>query len=119
MILDRLIAATIMILVLIYGNNDARAFAGAGIYFYLLGRSAEFKNYNSFINHIVFRFFGGLGVLMFIIDKQDESSRLANGIFVLFSFLIVLSLIFINVRKLKLDKKFNRREEIKESILIF
>lgn len=112
--LDRLTVGAIMILVAIYGNNDSRSFLGAGVYFYLLGKSGEFKNYNSFINHIVFRFFGGLAVLIYIVNDKT-----ANGIFLLFNFLIIIGLIFINVKKIKLDKKFNRREEIKESILIF
>ena len=113
-ILDRLTVLSIMSLTAIYGNNDSRSFIGAGVYFYLLGHSGEFKNYNSFINHIVFRFFAGLGVLIFIVNND-----LANGLFLLSNFLIIIGLIFINVKKLKLSRKFNRREEIKESILIF
>ena len=113
-ILDRLTVVSIMTLTVIYGNNDSRAFIGAGVYFYLLGRSGEWKNYNSYINHIVFRFFAGIAVLIFIVTDD-----LANGLFLLFNFLIIIGLIFINVKKLKLDRKFNRREEIKESILIF
>ena len=113
-ITDRATAVAIMIVAFIYGDHDTRAFVGAGVYFYLLGHSGEWKNYNSFINHIVFRFFAGIGVLMYIVNDE-----LWNPIFIVSNLVIVLGLIFINVNKLRNDRKFNKREEIKESILIF
>lgn len=111
---DRLTAVSIMIVAFIFGNNDTKAFVSAGAYFYLLGHSGEFKNFNSFINHIVFRFFAGIGVLMYIVDSETW-----NPVFLGFNLLIVIGLIFINTNKLKNDRHFNRREEIRESILIF
>ena len=96
-----------MIVAFIFGNNDTKAFVGAGAYFYLLGHSGDFKNFNSFINHIVFRFFAGIGVLMYIVDSETW-----NPIFLGFNLLIVIGLIFINTNKLKNDRHFNRREEI-------
>lgn len=113
-IADRLIASSIVIVAFIFGNNDTKALAGAGVYFYLLGHSGDFKNFNSYINHIVFRFFAGLAVLLYIID-----SDLWNPIFVGFNLAVVLGLIFINVNKLKSSRHFNRREQIRENILIF
>ena len=103
-----------MVLGLIFGNNDTRAFIGAGIYFFLLGQSGKFKNFNSFINHIAFRFFGGLGILIYVVND-----KVWNPIFVGLSFLIVLGLIFINVNKIKNSRRYNRREQITENILIF
>ena len=113
-IADRLIASSIVIVSFIFGNNDTKSFAGAAAYFYLLGQSGDFKNFNSYINHIVFRFFAGLGVLLYIVD-----SNLWNPIFVGFNIAVVLGLIFINVNKLKTSRHFNKREEIRENILIF
>ena len=113
-IADRLIAFSIMVVAFIFGNNDTKAFVSAGAYFYLLGHSGDFKNFNSFINHIVFRFFAGLGILMYIVD-----SELWNPIFLVSNLVIVMGLIFINTNKLRSDRKFNKREEIRENILIF
>ncbi len=113
-IADRLVATSIMVVAFIFGNNDTKAFVAAGAYFYLLGHSGDFKNFNSYINHIVFRLFAGIGVLMYIVD-----SELWNPIFLGFNLAIVLGLIFINTNKLKSDRHFNKREQIRENILIF
>ena len=51
---------------------------------------------------------------MYIVDNE-----LWNPIFLGFNLAIVLGLIFINTNKLKSDRHFNKREEIRENILIF
>ena len=113
-IIDRGIATSILALAFAYGNNNSKVFAGASAYFYLLGNSGNWQNYNSFINHIVFRFFGGLAILMYIIEKP-----LWNGIFVLFNFLVILGLLYMNLKNVRHGRTYNRGEEIRESILIF
>ena len=114
MIADRLIAVAIVILAFIYGNNETKAFLGASVYFYLIGRSGQFKDYNSFINHIAFRFFAGVGVLMYLAD-----SELWNPIFLTSNIVFVIAILFVNVNNVKHDKFHNRREQIIDSILIF
>lgn len=114
MIADRLIAVAIIIVAFIYGNNESKAFLGASVYFYLLGRSGEFKNYNSFINHTAFRFFAGVAILIYLAD-----SELWNPIFLTTNILFVIAIIFVNVNNVKQDKFHNRREQILDSILIF
>lgn len=111
---DRAVAISIMIVAFIYGDNDTKGFIAAGAYFYLLGHSGDFKNFNSFINHIVFRFFAGVGILMYIVDNE-----LWNPIFLGINFAIIIGLIFINTNTLQRNRHFNRREELKESILMF
>lgn len=113
-LLDRLTVISIMAIAFAYGNDNSRAFISAGAYLYLIGYSGGFKDYNSYINHIVFRFFAGLGVLMYIV--QDFTW---NQIFVLFNFLTILGLLFLNLKNLKNTKNFDKSEEIRESILIF
>jgi hypothetical protein len=113
-ILDRLTVISIMSICFAYGNKNSKSFIGAGAYLYLIGYSGGFKNYNSFINHIVFRFFAGLGIVMYVVEDFTW-----NQIFVLVNFLIIIGLLFLNLKQLKNSRHFNRGEEIRENILIF
>ena len=112
--IDRAIAVSILAIAFAYGNNNSKVFVSAGAYFYLLGHSGNWQNYNSFINHIVFRFFGGLGVLMYIVEE-----KFWNGIFVLFNFLFIFWLLFLNLKEIKSGKKFTKEQEMRQNILIF
>ena len=113
-ILDRLTAISIMIITAIYGEDEAKAFFGAAVYFYLLGYSAGWKDHNSIISHVAFRFFGSAAVLMYVVDKSPW-----NQVFLLLNFLIVLGLVFTSVKSIKNHRQYNRKEEIHQSVLIF
>lgn len=113
-ILDRLTAISIMLITAIYGEDEAKAFFGAAAYFYLLGYSAGWKDHNSIISHVAFRFFGSAAVLMYVVDKSPW-----NQVFLLLNFLIVLGLVFTSVKSIKNHRQYNRKEEIHQSVLIF
>jgi len=70
--LDRGTAASIAILTLYYGNNTARGFVALGILFFFMGMTDTFKESDSYLNHIAFRYFVGLGIIIYVTDQPYE-----------------------------------------------
>ena len=103
-ILDRLTAATIVILPLIYGDGDARLFLSLGIYFYLLGSSSNWNTYNGHLNHNAFRYLSSIGLILYIVRREQTLytnlfAALSTILFVFGTFLIIR-----NTKNLRRDK---------------
>ena len=67
---DRLTVLAIIIIALYDSDFTARSFIIAGIVYYLVGYSAGWDDHNSFLNHIAFRFFAALGLILYVVDRK-------------------------------------------------
>lgn len=113
--LDRLVASSIIVLAFIKADKYARGFLGASLYFFFIGQSGSFKNYNSYINHVAFRTFAGLGLISYI----TSDNLTYQTIFVVLNVVFSIFLIYLNIKKLKLSVEFDKNENITENSLIF
>ena len=67
---DRLTVLAIIAISLYDSDFTARSFIIAGIVYYLVGYSAGWEDYNSFLNHIAFRFFVAFGLILYVVDRK-------------------------------------------------
>jgi len=114
---DRSVAASLVIIpfVLANGKNkwNIRTFLLLSVYFYLLGWASYWKDHNGHLNHAAFRYFGALGIILYIVKESD---RVYQDVFV---GLATLGLIISSYLVIKDYRKSNKMESIKRSSIIF
>lgn len=68
---DRLIVLSILIILLYYGrdNKNIIGFISLGCLYYFLGMSDTFKESDSYLNHMLFRYFCGLALIIYVADE--------------------------------------------------
>jgi len=110
---DRSVVLALMILPLVYGDNDVRTFITLAAYFYFLGYSAGWVDHNSHLNHAAFRYFAGFGLILYIVKETD---RVYQDVFVgLISLILVVGSYLI----IKDYREKNRIDALKKSSIIF
>jgi len=111
------VAASLVIIpfVLASGKNrwNIRTFLLLSVYFYLLGWSSYWKDHNGHLNHCAFRYFGALGIILYIVKESD---RVYQDVFV---GLATLGLVISSYLVIKDYREKNKMESIKRSSIIF
>ena len=65
--LDRLTVLAILIILLYSGNKEVRGFVLLGVLFYILASTEKkpFQESDSYLNHMLFRYFAGVGLIIY------------------------------------------------------
>ena len=114
---DRSVAASLIIIpfALASGKNrwNIRTFLLLSVYFYLIGWSSYWEDHNGHLNHAAFRYFGALGIILYIVKESD---RVYQDVFV---GLATIGLIISSYLVIKDYRERNKMESIKRSSIIF
>lgn len=110
---DRSVVLALTILPLVYGDNDVRTFLGLAGYFYFLGYASSWIDHNGHLNHAAFRYFAGLGLILYIVKETDSVYR---DVFV---GLVTLILIVGSYLIIKDYREKNKIDSLKNSSIIF
>lgn len=70
---DKLSAYTVVFLLFYFGNKETIGFTALGVLFYILGKSDSFTEADSFLNHLMMRYFLGIAVVIYVTDKPYEN----------------------------------------------
>ena len=100
--IDRAVATSLVVLIFYYGDNISRGFTSLGILFYIMGMSDTFKESDSYLNHMLFRYFAGLGLIIYIADEPYKD------IFIGISSLFTLYCLYYSVK----DIRYSSRKSI-------
>ena len=112
-IADRLTVVSLLLIPLIFGNNDVRTFLALAVYFYLLGYSSDWVDHNGHLNHAAFRFFGAFGVILYIVKPTDDVVRI---VFLSILLAILISGSYLIIKDFKETSKI---KTLRKSTIIF
>ena len=112
-IADRCVVLALMILPLVYGDNDTRTFIALGAYFYFLGYSSSWVDHNGHLNHAAFRYFAALGLILYLVKDSD---KVYQDVFVGLVSLILISGSYLIIKDYRQDNKI---VALKNSSIIF
>ena len=115
---DRAVAASLVIIPFVLADGekrwDIRTFLLLSIYFYLLGWSSSYwKDHNGHLNHAAFRYFGALGIILYIVKESD---KVYQDVFV---GLATLGLIISSYLVIKDYRQSNKIDSLKKNSIIF
>lgn len=112
-IADRSVVLALVLIPLILGNNDARTFLALAAYFYFLGYASAWNDHNGHLNHAAFRYFAGLGLIMYVVKESD---KVYQDVFV---GLVTLILIVGSYLIIKDYREKDKIDTLKKSSIIF